>query len=132
MGEEHQAGSDALLTLAVYLKLKEKYSHLVLEVTNLNIIYMLDGDDEEGREYYQDYYYLNEYPNNFYNSYNLNNIGNIMTNFYQNQTDPYTMQGIYSNYNDVLYKGFQYQNDNNNNMNVQNAQNSQQKQKKFK
>ena len=126
MGEEHQAGSDALLTVAVYLKLKEKYPHLITDAQNQNIIYLLEGDDEEIREYYQDYFYLNEYPNNFYNSYNLNSIGNIMNNFYQNQNDPYNMQGIYSNYNDALYKGFQYQNDN------QNVQNLNQKSKKFK
>jgi len=125
LGEEHQAGSDALLTVAIYLKLKEKYPHLISDAQNLNILYLLEGDDEEIREY-QDYFYLNEYPNNFYNSYNLNSIGNIMNNFYQNQNDPYNMQGIYSNYNDALYKGFQYQNDN------QNVQNLNQKSKKFK
>ena len=128
IGEEHQAGSDALLTLAVFLKLKEKYPQLISDTQTQNIIYMLEGDDDEMRDYYQDYYYMHEYPNHFYNSYNLNNIGNIMNNFYQNQSDPYNMQGIYTNYNDVLYKGFQYQNDNN----APNVQNLNQKQKKFK
>lgn len=127
LGDEHQAGSDALLTLATYLKLKEKYAHLITDAQNQNIIYLLDGDDEEIRDYYQDYYYLNEYPpNHFYNSYNISNIGNIMNNFYQGQNDPYSMQGAYPNYNDVLYKGLQYQNEN------PNAQNLNQKSKKFK
>lgn len=126
LGEEHQAGSDSLLTLAVFLKLKEKYPHLISEAQNQNIIYMLEGDDDEMREYYQDFYYLNDYSNHFYNSYNLNNIGNIMNNFYQNQNDPYNIQGIYPNYNDLLYKGFQFPNDNGN------VQNPNQKMKKFK
>ena len=76
---------------------------MLQEEQNLNIIFALENEDDESKDYYGvDYFHKTDYIMNYYN-YNINGVNNMMNNFYQ-FSQGYGMYG--NNYNEMFTDDF--------------------------
>ncbi len=109
IGPQHQAGSDALLTLSAYVKLKESYLKGVPEQKHGNILYGIGSIGDEGfNEYIWKNFVVADYPYSMLTGYPMNNIQMINPPYYsQNDTMYNNMVG--TNYNmsfPVMYSSY--------------------------
>lgn len=99
IGPQHQAGSDALLTLSTYFKLRSTYFKGVPEQKHSNVLYGIGPHGTEGlNDYVWQNFIVSEYPYMMYNSYGMTNMNPMMSNSYYPQND-----GMYGNVNNNQY-----------------------------
>jgi len=92
IGPQHQAGSDALLTLSTYFKLRETYLKKELESKYSCALHGIGGDYDEPSDYVYQNYLAPDYYYMMFN-YGMNNINPMMnSNYYSPQND-----GMYNN-----------------------------------
>lgn len=96
-GTQHQAGSDALLTLLSFCKLKDLYFPDGFTSKITNKIY---GQSNDTGLYHQSTYTANDYQNAMYQ--------NQLYGYY---TSSYSVPSYYSNFNDMSFNNGYYQND---------------------
>jgi CCR4-NOT transcription complex subunit 7/8 len=114
VGPQHQAGSDSLLTLSTYFKLKEVYLKNIPEQKYCNILHGIGGDYyDEPADYVWQNYVVSDYHYMMYNGFG-NNVNPMMSSSYYPQNDNlynnmssghYNMNfnAIYNNYNQVPF-----------------------------
>jgi CCR4-NOT transcription complex subunit 7/8 len=99
IGPQHQAGSDALLTLSTYFKLKESYLKTVLEQKYSNILHGIGHDYDEPSDYVYQNYLTPEYYYMMYGGFGgMNNMNSMMNSNYYSQND-----GMYNNMSNGHY-----------------------------
>lgn len=97
VGPQHQAGSDSLLTLATYFKLKGSYLKNALEHRHANILYGIGSNGEEGpNDYIWQNFVTTDYSPMMYNNYGMNGVA--MMEHYYPQPEP-----IYANHFSMQY-----------------------------
>jgi len=98
VGPQHQAGSDSLLTLATYFKLKGSYLKNALEHRHANILYGIGSNGEEGPNDYiwHNFVTTTDYSPMMYNNYGMNGVA--MMEHYYAQPEP-----IYANHFSMQY-----------------------------
>lgn len=72
VGPQHQAGSDALLTLSTYLKLKEIYFRNASDQRHGNILYGIFAHKEDSATEYG--WPITDYPSMVFNGYGMGNM----------------------------------------------------------
>lgn len=88
VGPQHQAGSDSLLTLSTYFKLKITYFKGIQEQKHSNVLYGIGQDGTEGvSDYVLQNFVVSEYPYMMYNSYGMGNINPMLNSNYYSQND---------------------------------------------
>jgi len=88
IGPQHQAGSDALLTLSTYFKLRTTFLKGVPEQKHANVLYGIGPHGTEGlNDYVWQNFIVSEYPYMMFNSYGMNNINPMMNSNYYSQND---------------------------------------------
>lgn len=96
VGPQHQAGSDSLLTLATYFKLKGSYLKNSLEHRHANILYGIGSHGEDGpNDYIWQNFVSADYSPMMYNNYGMGGVS-LMEHYYP-QPEPlyaahFTMQ----------------------------------------
>jgi len=119
IGPQHQAGSDALLTLSTYFKLMSTYLKGVPELKHSNVLYGIGPHGTEGlSDYVLQNFIVSEYPYTgmMYNNYGMNTMNSMnpmmnsnyypqADNMYSNpNTNQYNMPyGVYENYSSNPY-----------------------------
>ena len=99
IGPQHQAGSDALLTLSTYYKLRTTYLKGVPEQKHSNVLYGIGLHGSEGlSDYVWQNFIVSEYPYMMYNSYGMTNMNPMMSSSYYGQND-----AMYSGVNNTQY-----------------------------
>jgi len=94
-GPQHQAGSDALLTVSIYFKLKEVYFRKIVDQRHGNVLY---GMSTSGDENVNDYYYATpDYSMTMYNGFGMNNMAMMPPLHYQNDPGFHAMPNTYFN-----------------------------------
>jgi len=86
IGPQHQAGSDSLLTLATYFKLKGSYLKNAPEHRHANVLYGIGSNDEVMNDYVWQNYAPTDYSPVMYNSFGMN--GAALMDPYYAQPDP--------------------------------------------
>jgi hypothetical protein len=88
IGPQHQAGSDALLTLSTYFKLRTTYLKGVPEQKHSNVLYGIGPYGSEGlNDYVWQNFIVSEYPYMMMNSYGMTNMNPMMSSNYYAQND---------------------------------------------
>jgi len=78
IGPQHQGGSDSLLTLSTFFKLRDLYFKNNSEQKHSNMLYGIGGSGEEFNDYLQNFINIENYPLMFNGGYHLNNLGSLM------------------------------------------------------
>jgi CCR4-NOT transcription complex subunit 7/8 len=108
IGPQHQAGSDSLLTLSTFFKLRDVYFKNSNEQKHSNFLYGIGGSVEEYNDYLQNFINIeNNYPVMF-NGYPYNQLGSLMNGSYFSQPDPFNNMPNHNNYHFVnfVYNNF--------------------------
>jgi len=98
IGPQHQAGSDSLLTLSTYFKLRDTYLKSMPEQKYANVLFGIGGDYDEPSDYVFQNYLAPDYYYVMYNGYGMNNMNPMMNNNYYPQND-----GMYNNISNGHY-----------------------------
>jgi len=104
IGPQHQAGSDSLLTLATYFKLKGAYFKNSPEGRYANVLYGIGSNGEEGlNDYVWQNFVSQDYTSMMYNGYGMGGMSVI---------DPYYTQAdnVYNNHYNMSYATANYSN----------------------
>jgi len=109
IGPQHQAGSDSLLTLSTYFKLKDTYLKGVPEKKHANILHGIGAIGDAGpNDYVWQNYIASDYSYPMMNTYGMNNMQMMGGNYYS-QTDTMYSNMMNGNYNmqfPVVYNNF--------------------------
>ena len=117
IGPQHQAGSDSLLTLSTYFKLKTTYLKGVPEMKHSNVLYGIGPHGTEGlSDYVLQNFIVSEYPYTMYSNYGMNTMNTMNpmmnSNYYSQQEAMYSNPGnnqynmpynVYDNYGSNMY-----------------------------
>jgi len=87
IGTPHQGGSDSLLTLSTYFKIKESYLKNTPESKYTNILFGLRSSDDEYSESAWSSYYMGDYTTMMMNNFTRPNSMHMMGNFYPTTND---------------------------------------------
>lgn len=99
IGPQHQAGSDALLTLSTYFKLKTTYFKGSSEQKYSNVLYGIGYQGEGVGDYiWQSLLPSSDYPYMMYNNYGMSNMNPMMNSNYYPQNE-----AMYSNVGNSQY-----------------------------
>jgi len=112
IGPQHQAGSDSLLTLSTYFKLKESYFKNMPESKYANILHGIGGDYDEPSDYVWQNYLVSDYHYMMYNGFG--NMNPMINQTYYPQSEPMynnmanghfnmNYNVVYNNYNPMPY-----------------------------
>jgi len=110
IGPQHQAGSDSLLTLSTFFKLRDQYFKNTAETKLSNMLYGIGGSGEEFNDYLQNFINIENYPMMF-NGYHVNNLGSLMNGgSYYSQADALFNNNPNNHYNmlhfNMVYNNF--------------------------
>jgi len=113
IGPQHQAGSDSLLTLSVYFKLKESYLKGAPEHKHGNILYGIGSIGDEGiNDYIWRDFVVSDYPYSVLGSYTMNGMNSMqmINTSYYSQNDGMYNNMVNPNYNvhfpPVMYNNY--------------------------